>query len=128
MRVLIEQKELKRGLWGNDVSQIQVCLTVAFGEEERLIIAARRLEDVVVLAREPDAKMAPRLDPDEAKRWEGRFDLRIGSLLGERLDRYVCASPAAAKVYGEQLADALRLLKLFLLENGAVGGSTAFEL
>jgi hypothetical protein len=128
MRVLIEQKELKRGLWGSDRSRIEVNLTVDFSEEEQLIIRGRRLEDVVVIGRPPDALLERQLDPEEAKRWEGRFDLRIGMLLGERTDRYVCGSPAAAKIYSEKLTDTLRLLKLFLLENSDIGGLTAFEL
>jgi hypothetical protein len=128
MIVHIEQKELRRGLWGSDMSRVEVSVAVDFTEEETLIIKARRLEDHVVLERGPDVRLAEKIGPEESKRWEGRFDLRIGALVGRKADAYICGSPAHAKVYAERLGDALRILKLFILENGAVGHPRAFEI
>jgi hypothetical protein len=127
MRVTIEHhKKTTGGL--RAIPQVEVIALVAFSEEERLIIESRRLEDYVVLQREPDSRQASKLEPEEMERWAHSFHLRIGDLLKSRPDRFTFDTPADAKIYQQRLTEALKQLKAFIMDNANLGPPTSFEL
>ena len=107
---------------------MEVAVSVIFDEEERLIIKARQLEDVVVLERGPDARRAKEMEPAEAERWAHKFHLRIGHLESGETDRFACTTPAEAKNYHQRLVEALKQLKIFLLANAELEPPVNFEL
>ena len=126
MHVSIEHRKKSSGLLQN-VPQVEVVANVQFSEEERLIIESRRLQDYVVLQREPDSRQADKLEPEELERWAHSFHLRISHLMNERPDCFTLDTPADAKVYQQRLIEALRQLKVFIADNAALGAPVSFE-
>lgn len=119
MRVKIEHSEVREGLIFTKIFH-EVHLTVDFTHEEKQIIRQRGLAEQVLLERvPPDARETD--DPN----W---YALKVGHLLTRRPDRFRLANPADAKLYAEKLTEVLHGMKLWLDENAAPAGTTAFEI
>lgn len=56
-----------------------------------------------------------------------KFELRLEDLMRARTDRFLCATPSAAKIYEEQLLAALAQVKLWIGDNAEVAGRTVVE-
>lgn len=118
MRISITHHAVRRGLLFRRTFYA-VDLLVHFTHEETQIIRQRRLEDAVLLERRPaTAKVDDRDD---------RFILRVAHLTSGA-DRFLTATPAAAKVYQAELLEALEQLKLWLGANAEVAERTVVEL
>ena len=61
-------------------------------------------------------------DPDH---W---YELTVQNLLDRKPDRFRCATPSEAKVYEEDLIDALRMVKSWLDDNAEPGTGRVIEL
>ena len=120
MRVSIEHKEVQKGML-KKTTYYDVHVAVEFTEEEQAVIKLNKVEDAVVLEREP---------PAGAKLTEGLediFHLKVRNLLkGE--DTYRLTSPSDASQYDAELKDALANLKAFIEENASGPESSTFEL
>jgi hypothetical protein len=125
MRITIHHRDRTRGLF-RPFRQIEVSVSVHFSEVEHHVIRFRQLGDFVVLTRQPDTLTARRRDffgfsPTEPS------DLLVRDLLRPRPARFLCDTPAHAKIYERSLADALQRLKFFLADNESVGADRTFD-
>jgi|SRR5665213_1705919 len=126
MRISIEhQKKAAGGL--RNIPQVEVITDVQFTDEERLIIESRRLQDYVVLQREPNSRQASKLEPEELEQWAS-YHLRIADLMKDRPDRFTFDTSADAKIYQLRLTEALKQLKAFIMDNASLGPPSNFEL
>ncbi len=97
----------------------EVHLDVHFSHEEMQVIRERSLAKTKLLDRRPaDARVD---DRDE------KFELSLEDLMRARSDRFLCATPSAAKIYEEQLLAALAQVKLWIGDNAEVAGRTVVE-
>ncbi len=127
MQVSIEHREATSGLF-KKVTLQEVAITVQFTEEERAIIKKHRLEQAIVLEREPNAYRTKHLTQAERIQLADVFHLKVDSLL-RGTDVYACDTPLEARQYDANLKDALRNLKAYLTENvDAPAGVETFEL
>lgn len=118
MRVSIEHDEVRKG-FVLKTTYHQVTLRVALSHEEKQIIRQRSLLKTKLLDRRPaDAKVDAR---DE------KFELRVGDLLNEQPDRFLCANPSQSKIYEERLLEAIAQLKLWLEDNAETASRTVVE-
>lgn len=97
----------------------EVRLSVAFTHEEKQIIRQRNLLKIKLLDRRP---ANARVDDRDEK-----FELRVGHLMDEKVDRFLCANPSQAKIYEESLLDVLGQVKLWLDDNAETGTRTVVE-
>ena len=118
MRVSISHHDVRRGLLFRRTFH-DVRLTVAFSHEEKQIMRQRRLLETKLLGRRP---ATARVDDRDDK-----FVLRLSQLIDGREDRFLCATPSAAKIYEEQLLDIMAELKLWLEDNAETGSRTVVE-
>jgi hypothetical protein len=119
MRIDISHHDVRKGLLFRKTMH-EVHLTVAFSHEEKQIIRQRRLGAQVIVQRRPaDAKVDDRDD---------KFVLRLRDLLDGRTDRFLLATPSAAKIYEEDLIAMLAQVKLWLTDNAETAGRTVIEL
>lgn len=95
-----------------------VDLSVHFTHEETQIIRQRRLEEALLLERRPATAKVD--DRDE------RFALRVRHLKAGT-DRFLTATPAAAKLYQAELLQALEQLKHWLSANADIADRTTVE-
>lgn len=116
MRVSFEHKEITKGLFKKKV-YIEVRTTVQFSDEELAIIKNRKLEDFIVLERDPDL-IDPRGKDKESLDLcirEGVFNLTIGKLMKGKSDGYHTSSPVHAQSYEDKLTAKLKELKDFIV-------------
>jgi hypothetical protein len=59
---------------------------------------------------------------------DDKFVLRLHDLLDGRTDRFLLATPSAAKIYEEDLIAMLAQVKLWLTDNAETAGRTVIEL
>ena len=118
MRVSISHHTVRKGFVLKS-TYYEVHLQVAFTHEEKQIIRQRNLTKTKLLDRRP---ATAKVDDRDAK-----FELRVGDLLDEKLDRFLCATPSQAKIYEDNLLDALAQMKLWLDDNAEVAGRTVVE-
>lgn len=118
MRVSISHHTVRKGFILK-TTYYEVHLKVAFSHEEKQIIRQRNLQKTKLMDRRP---VTAKVDDRDEK-----FELRVGDLLDERLDRFLCANPSQAKVYEDNLLDALALMKLWLDDNAETGSRTVVE-
>jgi len=119
MRISISHHDVRRGLLFRKTMH-EVHLSVAFTHEEKQIVRQRRLGDQVILQRRPaNAKVDDR---------DSKFVLRLGDLLDGRTDRFLLATPSAAKIYEEDLIRMLAQVKLWISDNAETAGRTVIEL
>lgn len=127
MRVSIEHREATSGLF-KKVTQYEVATTIQFSETERAIIAKRKLENTIVLEREPNARKTSHLLPEDKIALADVFHLKISGLL-KGTDVYTCDTPLDAKQYDGELKQALQQLKTYIESNTtAPAGVETFEL
>ena len=127
MRVSIEHRETISGLF-KKVTLHEVATIIQFTEEERAIIRKRRLEEAVILEREPNAYRTKHLSEAQKLEFADIFHLKVGNLL-KGTDVYACDTPIEARQYDAKLKDALQNLKAYLAENvEAPIGTETFEL
>ncbi len=118
MRVSIAHETVRKGLILKTTYH-EVQLKVAFTHEEKQIIRQRNLLRTKLMDRRPaDAKVDAR---DE------KFELRVEHLKDEKMYRILCATPSQAKIYEENLLDALAEMKLWLDDNADTAGRTVVE-
>ncbi|HTV28726.1 MAG TPA: hypothetical protein VMF32_13155 [Xanthobacteraceae bacterium] len=103
-------------------------VSARFSEAEQLVIRDRRLEDFIVLKRQPDSLSARRRAFFGLKPAADDLDLLVADLMNGRPNRFLCDTPVHAKAYAWQLAKALKSLKLFIADNELVSGARAFDL
>jgi hypothetical protein len=113
VKVNIEHVEEKQGFF-KKTTYYGVKCDVTFSEEELQIIKAQELDNVVVLERERPAHINDDRLPPEA------WFLRIGSLVAKHKTPYMCASVKEAKVYEEELVEALGDLKQYIIDNAEI--------
>lgn len=118
MRVTITHHDVRRGFLFKRTFH-EVHLTVAFTHEEKQIIRQRRLGDARLLQRRPATAKVD--DRDE------KFELHVGDLLDGRTDRFLCATPSAAKLYEEELLAMLANVKLWVTDNAETGTRSVTE-
>lgn len=117
MRVSIDHDTVHKG-WLFKTTYYAVDLSVHFTHEETQIIRQRKLEKAVLLERRPATAKVD--DRDE------KFILTV-STLQRGTDRFLTATPAAAKLYQEDLLAALEQLKQWLNLNAETGERTVVE-
>ncbi|AAV94524.1 hypothetical protein KQ247_14925 [Ruegeria pomeroyi] len=118
MRAAISHHTVRKGLLLK-TTYYEVHLSVAFTHEEKQIIRQRGLLKTKLLDRRPaNAKNDARDD---------KFELRVGHLMDERTDRFLCATPSQAKIYEENLLDVLGQMKVWLDDNAETGTRTVVE-
>ena len=118
MRVSIKHTTVQKGLLFK-TTYYAVDLTVHFTHEETQIIRQRKLEQSVLLQRRPaTAKVDDRDD---------KFTLLVAHLK-QGTDRFLTANPAAAKLYQQELLQALEQLKDWLSLNAESGQNLTVEL
>lgn len=118
MRVSITHHAVQRGIVLK-TTYYEVQLKVAFTHEEKQIIRQRNLLRTKLMDRRP---ATARVDDRDEK-----FELRVEHLMDERSDCFVCANPSQAKLYEENLLDALAQMKLWLDDNAEVADRTVVE-
>ena len=124
MSVSIEHSESTTGLFAKKTFHV-VTLSVEFSEEEKHIIAQRKLEKDLILERGVPADRNPR----EFDGLEDVFNLRIGTLIRNRFDKYAFTSPLEAKQYEAKLRELMPDLKAYIMGNqGIEQKSASFEL
>ena len=137
MKVDIKHVEKKQGLvFKKTLHGVQ--LSIGFSEEEKAIIAERKLEKDVVVERgapsDVDAekhanrglmKMVATAVVSGAG--ANHFDLTIGKLL-QGSDTYFFATPSEAKDYEAVLHEELPKLKAYIVDNVSAGEGSSFEL
>jgi len=117
MRVSVEHHTVQKGLLLKTTYYAVDC-SVAFSHEETQIIRQRKLEKSVLLDRRPaTAKVADRDD---------KFQLTVARLQ-KGVDRFLCETPATAKLYQEDLLAALEQLKVWVSLNAEEGKKTVVE-
>jgi hypothetical protein len=118
MRVSIRYQDRVKGLLFPR-TYYAVLLSVAFTHEEMQILRQRRLTTTKLLDRRPATAKVD--DRDE------KFELRLSDLLDGRVDCFLCATPAAAKIYAEDIMGVLQQVKLWITDNAETGLSTVVE-
>lgn len=118
VRVSISHHDVQRGLFFKR-TYYEVRLSIAFSHEEKQIIRQRRLGPTKLLDRRPATAAVD--DRDE------KFELHLADLLDARTDRFLCATPSAAKIYEEDLLKVLEQVKRWLADNAETGGGTVVE-
>lgn len=118
MRVSISHHDVRKGFLFKRTFYA-VDLAVAFTHEETQIISMRRLADTKLLDRRPATARVD--DRDE------RFELRLRDLINGRTDRFLCATPSAAKIYEDDLLRVMAQVKLWVGDNAESGGRTVVE-
>lgn len=117
MRVSISHETVSKGMLFKNTFYA-VDLQVHFTHEETQIIRQRKLEQSVLLERRPaTAKVDDRDD---------RFTLDVATIQKGK-DRFLTASPAAAKLYQADLLAALEQLKVWLSLNAETGEKIVVE-
>src|SRR3569832_2932493 len=127
MKVSIEHKDKASGLLFK-THQVAVSVAVVFSEEELAVIRSRRLRDYVVLERQPDKLRRERIGAEAMRDNPGMFNLHVRDLVSGRADPFFCDTPIDAKIYEQQLTEALKKLKDFIAGNAETGTSKVFEL
>ena len=118
MRVSITHHAVRKGFILR-TTYYDVHLSVAFSHEELQIIRMRNLADTLLMERRPaNAKVDDR---------DAKFELRLKHILNGKTDRFLCATPSAAKIYEDQLLAALNQVKLWIGDNAEVAGRTVVE-
>jgi hypothetical protein len=101
---------------------------VRFSTDELAVIRARKLEDVLVLERQPDAQAVHNINAGATASFGNRSNLRISDLIYE-VDTYSCDTPLEARAYETKIRDALRNLKAYIDANAVVKrGRETYEL
>lgn len=118
MRVSITHHDIRKGFLFKQ-TLYEVHLSVAFSHEETQVIRQRRLGRTKLLDRRP---ATARVDDRDEK-----FELRLADLLDGRIDRFLCATPSAAKLYEEDLLKVMAQVKLWLTDNAEIGAGTVVE-
>ena len=118
MRVTLDHQDVRRGFLFRKTLH-EVHLTVAFSHEEKQIIRQRRLGATRLLNRRP---ATARVDDRDEK-----FELRLGDLLDGHTDKFLCATPSAAKIYEEEVFRMMAQVKLWLTDNAETGTRTVAE-
>ena len=119
MRISIEHNPIQTGLIFK-TAMFEVATTVLFTHEEIQIIRQRGLQGVKLMDRRPATAKVD--DSDE------KFALHLGDILNGKTDRFICATPALAKVYQDELVDMLQQIKTWLGDNAEVAPPTVTEL
>ncbi len=108
MRVSITHETVRRGAIFKQ-TYYEVSLTVLFSHEEIQIIRQRNLLQTKLLDRRPaTAKVDDR---------DSKFAVTVADIVNGKTDRFLCATPSAAKRYEESLLDTLAQLKLWIGDN-----------
>ena len=118
MRVSISHHDVVRGILFRRTFH-EVRLSIAFSHEEKQIIRQRRLLETKLLDRRP---ATARVDDRDEK-----FTLHLAQLVDGREDRFLCATPSAAKIYEDSLLGVMAQLKLWLTDNAETGTRTVVE-
>ena len=127
MRVSINHTDKSSGLIFK-THQVEVSVAVTFSDEEQAIIKSRKLKDYVVLERQPDKLRRERIGAEAMRDNPGMFNLHVRDLVSGRADPFFCDTPIDAKIYEQQLTEALKKLKDFIAGNAETGTSKVFEL
>lgn len=119
MRVSVSHHTVTKGrLFKKTYYEVQ--LSIALSHEEKQVIKQRGLTKTKLLDRRPaDARTD---DRDE------QFELRVSDLLNGRVDRFLCATPAKAKIYEEDLLEVVTQMKAWIGDNTETGTRTVIEL
>jgi hypothetical protein len=127
MRVTFQHNDRTSGFFSQKHT-VAVVTNVQFSDEELAIINSRKLKKFVVLNREADAVVANRFknDPEYLNSLSG-FDLTVASLV-KGPDSYACETPVHAKQYEENVTDALKSLKNFIMGNADKAESKTIEI
>lgn len=113
----ISHETVRKGLLFKTTYYVVLC-TVHFTHEETQIIRQRKLEKSILLQRRPaTAKVDERDD---------KFTLSVATLQ-KGTDRFLTATPAAAKIYQQDLLGALEQLKEWLTLNAETGEAIVVE-
>ncbi len=118
MRVSISHEAVRRGLVLKK-TYYEVRLDVHFSHEEIQVIRQRNLAKTKLLDRRP---ATARVDDRDEK-----FELRLQDLMRAQSDAFLCATPSAAKIYEEELLEALAQVKLWIGDNAEVAARTVVE-
>lgn len=119
MRVSIKHETVRRGAIFRKTYH-EVCLTLLFSHEEIQIIRQRNLLATKLLDRRPaTAKVDDR---------DSKFELKVSDLINGKTDRFLCATPSAAKRYEEGLLETLAQLKLWIGDNAETSDGIVVEL
>ncbi|WP_299919330.1 hypothetical protein [uncultured Roseobacter sp.] len=119
MRISIKHQTIRKGLLFK-TTYYEVALTVLFTHEEIQIIRQCKLMKTKLFDRRPaTAKVDDR---------DSKFELTVGDLINGKTDRFLCATPSAAKRYEEALLDTLQQLKLWIGDNADEADDFAVEL
>ena len=119
MRVSISHHTVSKG-WLFRKAYHEVHLSIALSHEEKQVIKQRGLLKTKLLDRRPaDARTD---DRDE------QFELHVSDLMNERVDRFLCATPAKAKIYEDDLLQVMKQMKAWIGDNTETGTSTVVEL
>lgn len=127
MRVSIEHADKTSGLVFK-THQIEVAVAVVFSEEEQAIIKGRKLKDTVVLKREPNSKEIEKRGAAWVRENHDLYHLYIRDLTAGKPERFLCDTPIDAKIYEQNLMEALKTLKGFISGNAETGTAKTFEL
>ena len=128
MRVSFEHNAKSSGIISK-FHYVDVITTVQFSDEEMAIINSRKLKGFTVLDRGPDAVVRNRFErkhPDYLARLSN-FELTVKKLM-KGPDTYSCETPAHAKSYEQEVTDALKKLKDFILGSADTAESKTFEI
>jgi hypothetical protein len=118
MRVTITHHDIRKG-FPFPKTYYEVRLTVALSHEEKQIIRQRNLTQTRLMNRRP---ATAKTDDRDAK-----FELRVGNILNGQTDRFLCATPSAAKIYEEELLRMLEQVKLWVTDNAESGTRRVIE-
>ncbi len=118
MRVSVQHETVRRG-FVLKTTYYAVCCTQNLSHEEQHVIRERGLEQTKLLDRRPaTARVA---DRDE------KFVLRVRDVMHGKPDRFLLATPAAAKRYELELLRALQDLKGWISLNTDTATRTVVE-
>ena len=127
MRVTFEHREknMPKGTFSSKtVRQVEVLTTVQFSEVELAVITGWELEYMKLFERKYDA--LTRGKSQEKNDTPNRMTIK--DLLQREPDRFTFDTPSQAKTYQRELTEALKLLKLTIDADAALGEPTTFEL
>lgn len=121
MRANIEHKEVTTGLL-RKTTWFQVVTRVDFSEEEKAIIKQRKLQDTIILEREPDVSKGDTAERREFLRSLGdAIHLKICDLLNpSKPNVYHLRTPLEAKQYEQAVLESLKKLKQYLIGNEGI--------
>ena len=118
MRVALSHHVVRKGFILK-TTYYEVHLDVTFSHEEVQIIRQRNLAKTKLMDRRPANARAD--DRDE------KYELLLQDLMRPRVDRFLCATPSDAKIYEDQILDALAQVKLWIGDNAEVAGRSVVE-